>query len=194
MRKMIFVTGNKGKVATAQQYFNELDIQLETYAYELIEPRSDDITEIAKSKVMQAYAMTRQPCIAQDSGFYIDALNGFPNTFVNFTLDTIGVDGILKLMRDVENRSCMFRECLAFYDGDAVQYFYCDHRGRLSHEKLGMDNPEKWSDLWYIFIPDYAADGRTLAQYTMEETYERRKDTDSSIRLFAKWYRTITSE
>lgn len=190
MDKITFVTGNKGKVATAQQYFEQLEIELETYSYELIEPRSDDITEIAKSKVLQAYKLVSQPCIAQDSGFYIDELNGFPKAFVNFALDTIGVNGILKLMKDVENRTCTFRECLAYYDGNTIKYFYCNHEGRLSTEMLGKENPEKWSDLWYVFIPSYSIDGRTLAQYTIEETHERRKNIDSSIKQFANWYKT----
>lgn len=190
VHKIIFVTSNKGKIATAQQYFNAIDIKLETYAHELIEPRSDDITEIAKSKVLQAYDLVGQPCIAQDSGFYIDALNGFPRAFVNYALDTIGIEGILKLMKDVENRTCSLRECLAYYDGNKIKYFYCNHEGCLSTEMIGMENPEKWSDLWYVFIPNYSTDGRTLAQYTIEETYERRKNIDSSIKQFANWYKT----
>ena len=190
VQKIIFVTSNKGKVATAQQYFGATNIKLETYSHELIEPRSDDITEIAKSKVLQAYDLVKQPCIAQDSGFFIDALNGFPRAFVNYVLDTIGVEGILKLMKDVENRICSFKECLAYYDGDRIKYFYCNHEGYLSNERIGIENPEKWSDLWYIFIPNYSTDGRTLAQYTIEETHERRKNIDSSIKQFANWYNT----
>ncbi|MCL2323928.1 MAG: hypothetical protein FWC47_17700 [Oscillospiraceae bacterium] len=188
MRKITFVTSNKGKVATAQQYFNELNIKLETYSYELIEPQSDDITEIAKSKVIQAYKLVNQPCIALDSGFYIEALNGFPKAFVHFVLDTIGVSGILKLMKDVNVRNCVFKECLAYYDGSNMEYFYYNHEGFLSEKMLGTDNPEKWSDLWYIFIPNCSVDGKTLAQYTLEETHEWQKNTDSSLKQFAKWY------
>jgi len=188
MQKITFVTGNKGKIAEAQQFLNEHNIKLENYNYDIVEPQSDNLTEIAKSKVMQAYKIVKQPCIALDSGFYIEALNGFPSVFVRYTLDTIGINGILKLMDGVESRACMFKECLAYYDGASVEYFYCNHEGLLSTEILGQDNPEKWSDLWYVFIPDYSTDGRTLAQYTIEETHKRRKNIDSSIKQFANWY------
>jgi len=188
MQKITFVTGNKGKIATAQQYLNELNIQLETYDYDIIEPQSDSLTEIAKSKVMQAYKIVKQPCVALDSGFYIEALNGFPSVFVRYTLDTIGVEGILKLMDGIETRTCMFKECLAFFNGTSLEYFYCDHKGILSTKLLGADNPENWSTLQYVFIPDSSNDGRTLAQYTVEETYERRKNIDSSLKQFAKWF------
>jgi len=189
MQKITFVTGNKGKIATAQQYLNELNIKLETYDYDIIEPQSDKLTEIAKSKVTQAYKIVNQPCIANDSGFYIEALNGFPSVFVRYALDTIGVEGILKLMDGVEPRTCMFKECLAYYDGTSIEYFHCEHVGTLSDKILGNDNPEKWSDLWYVFIPDYSTSGRTLAQYTIGETQERRKHIDSSLKRFAKWYK-----
>ena len=189
--KITFVTTNKGKIATAQHYFDENEIMLEAYNYELTELQSDDITEIAKSKVMQAYSLVKQPCIAQDSGFYIDALKGFPKNYTKFALDTIGIEGIIKLMAGVENRRCRFKECLAFYDGNETKYFYCCHEGRLSYESQGADNPEKWSDLWYLFIPTYSADGRTLAQYSIAETQERRKHIDSSMRRFADWYKDI---
>ena len=189
MRKIIFVSTNTGKIATAQQYFDESEIKLVAYQYGLIEPQSDDISEIAKSKVMQAYDLVKQDCIAQDSGFYINALNGFPKAYVRFVLDTIGVDGILKLMKDESNRSCMFKECLASYDGSEVKYFYSTSEGRLSKEPLGIDNPEKWSDLWYIFIPNYSPSGRTLAQYSIEETIERRKKLNPSMKQFADWYK-----
>ena len=191
MQKITFVTGNKGKVATAQQYLNELNIKLETYNYDIIEPQSDNLEEIAKSKVMQAYKIVNQPCIAQDSGFYIESLKGFPSVFVRYTLDTIGVEGILKLMEGIDARNCMFKECLAYYDGTSVEYFHCNHYGTLADKVLGSDHPEEWSDLWNVFIPDYSTNGRTLAQYSVEETHERRKDTDSSLKRFAKWYRNL---
>lgn len=184
--KIIFVTHNRGKVATAQKYFK--NIKFHTFDYELEEPRSDNITEIAKSKVLQAYKLVGAPCIALDSGFYIEELNGFPKAFVNFSLETIGIKGILKLMEGKENRTCCFKECLAFYDGEEIQYFYGENKGKVSNEILGVDTDKKWSDLWYIYKPKNHE--KTLAQMTDEER-EKRKKTDESIQameVFAKWF------
>jgi len=64
----------------------------------LPEPRSDDLREIAKEKVLFAYKKIRKPCIVLDFGFYIHSLNGFPKAFVNFVLETIGIEDILKLV------------------------------------------------------------------------------------------------
>ncbi len=183
---IIFVTSNKGKVASAQRHFT--DIKLEIYNHDLIEPRSDDINEIAESKVRQAYDIVKQPCIALDAGFFIEALNGFPRAYVNFALDTLGIEGILKLMENVENRKCSFRECLAYYDGEEILYFNGNYDGFLATEIRGKDNEHKWSDLWYIFTPhDH---DKTLAEMTDEERNKRRSclQNTSAMREFADYY------
>ena len=123
--EIIFVTHNKGKAKSAEKYLKNL--QKSTFEYELDEPRSDDIKVIATAKVKQAYEIVKKPCMAMDTDFRIDELNGFPRAFVNFSLETLGIEGILKLMEDRENRKCAFNECLAYYDGNKIHYFYGKH-------------------------------------------------------------------
>ena len=123
--EIIFVTHNKGKAKSAEKHFKNLKIS--TFEYELDEPRSDDIKVIATAKVKQAYEIVKKPCMAMDTDFKIDELNGFPRAFVNFSLETLGIEGILKLMEDKENRKCAFNECLAYYDGNEIHYFYGKH-------------------------------------------------------------------
>ena len=102
---------------------------------------------------MEAYKLVQKPCISLDCGFLIDELNGFPRAFVNFALDTIGIEGILKLMEGKENRSCRFTECLSYYDGKELHQFMGKHEGTLTTEIVGTDSNEKWSNLWYIYKP-----------------------------------------
>ena len=186
MEEIIFVTHNKGKVKSAEKYFK--NIKLSTIDFELDEPRSDDIQEIAKSKVSQAYEMVKKPCIALDTDFRIDELNGFPRAFVNFSLETIGIDGILKLMENKNNRTCAFNECLAYHDGKEIYYFYGKHPGNLSKKIQGIDRKEKWSDLWYIFKPK--GFNKTLAEMSEQERDNRRTidGSYSAMEKFAEWY------
>lgn len=124
-KEIIFVTHNMGKIKSAERCFENL--KFKTFNYELDEPRSDDIKEIATAKVKQAYEIVKRPCIALDTDFRIDELNGFSRAFVNFSLETIGVQGILKLMENKKNRKCAFNECLAYHDGKEIHYFYGKH-------------------------------------------------------------------
>ena len=169
--EIIFLTHNTGKIKSAERYFKNL--KFTTFNYELDEPRSDDIKEIATAKVKQAYEIVKRPCIALDTDFRIDELNGFPRAFVNFSLDTIGINGILKLMENKQNRKCAFNECLAYYDGKEIHQFMGKHEGTLSKKVLGNDSAKKWSDLWYVFKP--LGYEKTLAEMTDEERRNRKK-------------------
>ena len=185
MEEIVFVTHNKGKIASAKRELKNVDFKI--FEYDLDEPRSDDIKYISKYKVMEAYEIVRKPCISLDSGFWIDELDGFPRAFVNFTLDTIGINGILKLMEQIENRSCRFTECLSYYDGKNIYQFMGKHEGTLTKEILGNDSTKKWSDLWYIFKPEGYE--KTLAQMTDSERENRVKyNSVSAFTEFSKWY------
>ena len=191
MNEIIFVTHNKGKIATAKKQLQEIDFKV--FEYDLEEPRSDDIKYISKYKVMEAYKLVNKPCISLDSGFWIDELKGFPRAFVNFALDTIGIEGILKLMEGKENRACRFTECLSYYDGKELQQFMGSHEGVLAEKILGKDSSEKWSDLWYIYKP--AGYDKTLAEMTESERNNRKKyKSVSSMEVFAKWYKENNKE
>ena len=62
-----------------------------------------------------------------------------------------------------------------------------ENKGRLSEEILGDNTNEKWSDLWYIYIP--SGYDKTLAQMTKEERATRKKyESKDAMRTFAKWY------
>ena len=191
MDEIVFVTHNKGKIASAQKDLKGVNFKI--FEYDLEEPRSDDIKYISKYKVMEAYKLVNKPCISMDSGFWIDELDGFPRAFVNFTLDTIGVKGILKLMEGKENRKCRFTECLSYYDGKELHQFMGRHEGSLSKEMLGTDTEKKWSDLWYVYIP--YGHNKTLAQMSDEERQNRVKyESIDSMKEFANWYINYKNE
>lgn len=186
MEEIVFVTHNKGKIESAKKQLNGVNFKI--YEYELEEPRSDDIKYISEYKVKEAYKLVNKPCISLDCGFWINELDGFPRAFVNFALDTIGIEGILKLMEEKENRNCKFTECLSYYDGKELHQFMGKHEGTLSKQILGNDTDKKWSDLWYIFKP-YGYE-KTLAQMTDEERTNRTKyKSTDSMKEFAKWYK-----
>ena len=188
MKEIVFVTGNKGKVATAQKYFDDNKIKLLTYDYDYEEPNINDIEIIAISKVKQAYRVVGKPCIALDSGFYIPNYPNNPNFPGAFPkrelLEKIGIDGLLEKMKNVENRYCYFKEVLAYVDGENIKLFYGISEGYLSREKREIDINKKWSDLWSVFIPfNYT---KTLAEMTEDELKQYLDTADNAIKKFAE--------
>ncbi len=183
-RELVFVTHNRGKIASARHILRGVDLQV--FEHELSEPRSDDVRYISECKAREAFALVGKPCISLDAGFWIDALNGFPRAFVNFALETVGVEGILKLMEGVEDRRCHFAESLAYFDGSELRLFAGIHPGRLARTISGRDSEKKWSDLWYVFIPD--GHRKTLAEMTDAERALPRPGRVEAMEEFARWY------
>ncbi len=188
--KIYYVTTNIGKVNLLRSFTDERT-EVVQVSLELPEPRSNDVQVIAQEKIVYAYTQLQQPVVVMDAGFYVFSLNGFPRAFVNFALETIGIEGILRLVRG-KDRHCEFRECLAYIDDEIQkpQYFAGHFRGKLSEEPLGTLKEHAWSDLWRIFIPE--GHELTLAQMTRQE-YLSWIQTHAPDRLFAGWHRTHRS-
>jgi len=93
---------------------------------------------------------------------------------VNFSLETIGLEGILKLAKD-KSKGCEFRECLAYMDHTLTEpkYFTAHIRGQLANDIRGSMQKHLWSELGLIFIPDGSS--KTLGEMTYNEHQEWRK-------------------
>jgi len=188
MKQVYFATTNKGKVASLQSVLSRYDIEVIHTPLTLPEPRTDDLRKIATQKVLAAYEELKKPVIAQDSGFYIQSLNGFPRAFVNFALETVGIEGILKLAEG-KPRECEFQNALAYYDGAREQpvLFESSIEGILSDLPRGELREYAWSSLFLIFIPK--GETRTLAELSEEEYEELRKEIhkDTYATRFGEW-------
>ena len=84
-----------------------------------------------------------------DSGLFIDSLNGFAGVSSDFVHSQIGSLGILDLMKGREERGAEFRTCAILWDGEEfVGEGIC--RGRIIAEERG----ENGFGYDPIFVPD----------------------------------------
>lgn len=192
--EIYFATTNQGKVQSLQRDLGKYNISVIQQPIDLIESRSSDVQEIAQAKIQQAYSQIQKPTIVIDAGFYIDDLNGFPRSFVNFSLETIGLEGILKLVEG-KSRDCEFRECLAYMDQtlEEPKYFIAHVRGQLADTSRGSMQKHLWSKLGLIFIPEGSE--KTLAEMSYDEYLEWRKisrEKNSSGQKLYDWISTRT--
>ncbi len=75
-----------------------------------VEIQADELNSVVAyaASVLSAFNEER-PIILEDSGLFIEALNGFPGPYSNYVYKTLGVRGILKLMENERNRSAYFK-------------------------------------------------------------------------------------
>lgn len=190
MDKLYYVTTNAGKIASANMYFNNSGIQVVGQNVEVDEPEINDIDKIAELKVKKAYEMYKVPCIANDSGFYINAWpkqQNWPGAFVHRELiNKVGINGVLEEMKNVTDRSCYFKQSLAFYDGKILKIFHSISPGVLqNYRDVEYKNNKRWSELWEIFVPE--GYNITLSQFTDEMLEQRSKRTVDCLLLLKNW-------
>jgi len=98
--KIYFATGNSGKVENARNILS--DCQVEQLDVETFEPQSGSIEEIAESKVKQAVKKSDIDedafLIADDSGLFVDELNGFPGPLSSPFDSMVGKGKLLDLV------------------------------------------------------------------------------------------------
>lgn len=162
-----FVTGNPHKAAELQQVLEPLGIPVLPTALDLVEPQASVIQVVAESKAEQAYAQVREAVVVEDSGFSVEALRGFPGPYVKYLLETIGIEGLLRLMEPFESRGCAFTSVMVYRDADGMQTFNAAYPGRLAREIDPTPSEMAWSELWRVFIPE--GETRTLTAIPPKE-------------------------
>ncbi len=170
MKTLLYATGNPGKVDSLQDVlgseFHVVQIDLT-----LIEPQFDSVDAIAKDKARQAFEQAKEPIVVQDSGFVIPSLEGFPGPYTKYVLETIGVEGILKLVG--EDRYCFFHECLAYADESGIHLFQTQILGSLTRTVQGPAKERESSALWRVFVPEYQC--RTISEMSDAERVSWRQ-------------------
>jgi len=162
---MIFASNNLGKVKEVKDILgidikslNDIDKNIQ------IEETGNTFLENAIIKAKAIYNQTNIPCIADDSGLVIPALNGFPGVKTHRFLD--GSDSrrnqeILKLMKDIKDRTCYFTCSIAYFDGINLETFEYSLEGRIAL-KENINNG-------FGFDSIFLYNGKYLSDMSMQE-------------------------
>ena len=165
-KKITYVTGNKAKIDSANTVLEPLGYEIDNIKMETPEIQSDDVVEVSKYSAKWAANELGIPVLKNDSGLFVEALNGFPGVYTHYVDDTIGEYGLLKLMEGLDNRNAYFKESLAYCEpGKEPVVFEGITKGRIDTKKSGTYG---WS--WdSIFIPE--GEEKTLGCFPDEERW-----------------------
>jgi non-canonical purine NTP pyrophosphatase (RdgB/HAM1 family) len=142
-----FVTGNPNKVREASEI---LDLTLESVQVDgLFEVQSPDLDIVVRHKAEHAYSILQSPVMVEDSGLVFHAWNGLPGALVKWFEETVGCEGMLKMIEGFEDRSATAICCFAVYDGKDIKVARGEVNGTLSSSIRGS-NGFGWD---VIFIP-----------------------------------------
>jgi len=125
-RKIFFVTGNANKVDEMQSILDlsNAGIKIEQIIEDIDEISSDDVEKIVLNKARQTYAKYRMPLFCEDTGVFIESLNGFPAANARFVFEKIGLKGILKLMDGESNRDAYMLTAICYMDNEKESHVF----------------------------------------------------------------------
>lgn len=166
MKELILVTGNKFKVLSAQYILDKYEsgIKLIGKQIECPEIQADTIEDVANFSSKYASDKLKTTVLKNDTGIIIPALKNFPGPYTKYIAETIGAEGIIKLMNGIKNRKAIFIECnsLTEYKKNPISFF-SKTEGIIS-EKIEGKYGTEWDK---IFIPK--GQKKTLACFDEDE-------------------------
>jgi len=167
MNKIILVTGNMKKLISARQFLEPYGIEVDNEKMDTTEIQSDSVEEIAAFSAKEASEKLKCTVLKNDTGFFIEALGGFPGPYTHDVMLKIGTDGLLKLMEGKTNRKAYYKEAFAYCEyGKEPVIFTSITKGTLATEKSGKYGLR----IDPIFIPD--GHDKTMANYDDEERFK----------------------
>lgn len=172
MKKITYVTGNWAKVKSAKQILEPLGYTIDNVKMDTIEIQAENVDEVAAYSAKYASQKLKTAVLKNDTGLFIEALNGFPGPYTHYVEDKIGEEKVLKLLENEKNRKAYFIESFAYceYKKEPV-IFRSVTKGHIAKEKSGTYG---WG--WdFIFIPD--GSDKTLANYPDNERFALWDDT-----------------
>lgn len=173
--EIVFASGNKDKINQVKLILGDVDVKtpgdFEIENFE-VEEDAPDLKGNAYKKAKALFDIINNPTIADDTGLFVEALNGNPGVYSHRYASENPTykdnrEKLLKELEDKENRSAYFETCLCFIDEAGVDhYFYGRLSGVITKKEAGD------YDFGYdqIFLPEESS--KTLGQMSKEEINE----------------------
>ncbi len=165
MLRLALVTGNAHKVEEINDIVSSFSLPVRFYQanIEKLEIQSDSLEEISLFAARRAFEILGRPLVVDDSGLFVEALDGFPGPYSSYVFRKIGYNGILKLMKGVENRRACFKTAASLILPPLELVFTGETCGSI------VDEPRGTHGFGFdpIFIPD--GHNKTYAEMTLKE-------------------------
>ena len=196
--KIVFATGNKGKLREASEILGE--------GFELVTPADFGITEDipetgdtlkdnSLQKAQYLYDKCGCDCFADDTGLEVDALGGAPGVYTaryagegkdfNANMDKVLYE--LSILDGEVSRRARFKSVITLMIAGQPHYFEGTLEGVIAHEKSGNGG--------FGYDPIFVADeypGLTLADITEEQKNEI-SHRGKALRAMAAWLKSQNS-
>jgi XTP/dITP diphosphohydrolase len=191
MHSVYFATTNKEKLVIAQTVCSQFNIKVFQASADIDEIQGEDPVPIVKDKAKRAYELLLKPIVVSDDSWDIPALNGFPGAYMKSINSWFKPNDFIRLMKEIEDRTIIFHQYLAYYDGDTMKVFRNDIKGKIIHKPRGKNDKSPNMTVTELDIDN----GKTIAEVFEQgekAVAERYLTHPDAWHLFAEWYKTFS--
>lgn len=180
-KKINLATKNLDKYEEMRNILDNYNLDLRVVDLKGMEIQAFSVLSVAEQSAKVIATKTKEPFIVEDSGIYINSLYGFPGPYSSFVYKTIGLGGIVRLIKNREDKTAEFHSAIVYgEDGKIVKSFVGITEGLISTNLQG--------DQGFGYDPIFIPKGKkkTFAEMSLIEKNEishRAKAT----RIFAEW-------
>lgn len=179
IEELVFATNNANKVAEIKKMLGNLftvtSLKDAGIDIDIPEPY-DTLEENARAKSKTIFEMTGKNCFSEDTGLFVDALNGHPGVkSARYAGDKAtnkeNIEKLLANLNGVEKRTARFKTIISLMQAGKEFQFEGVCEGEIIETPVG----EKGFGYDAVFIPD--GNEKTFAQMETEEKniYSHRK-------------------
>ena len=172
MKVVEFITSNKGKVEEVAQRLKPLGYKVVQRRYSYPEIQADTLQEVARFGIdyLISSCNIRDPVLIDDSGLFIEGLNGFPGVYSRYVLNTIGYRGILSIMKGMDNRKAYFETSLAYKEsGSEIIFAMGKCRGEISGVALEGPHGFGFDPIFLPYLENDVLSPRSFSQMDIAE-------------------------
>lgn len=158
-----FVTSNKGKFREAERILAGVGRDVEMLSIEYPEIQGESLKEVVLFGLNWLCQKTEGDILIEDSGLFVESLGGFPGVFSSYVYKTLGLDGVLRVMKSQGSRNAHFESCVGFLSEGETRTFSGQCEGAISKQERG----KKGFGYDPIFIPK--GESRTFGEMDTDE-------------------------
>ena len=183
---VFFATHNIHKFNEARAILSEFNITISMLRIKTSELQSDSLKEIAQNSAIEIYKKYGLPILVEDSGLFIESLNGFPGPYAAYVYKTIGNGGLITLMEKIINRNAVFKSSIVFcYNKNRKpELFEGEVMGTIALKQF-IDQPFLGFGFDPIFQPK--GNSKLFAEMSIPEK-NLVSHRAIALRKFANWY------
>jgi XTP/dITP diphosphohydrolase len=187
MNSLYYVTTNKQKVETVQNYIhnNNLNIRIEQLNLDLSEKQAEAQEEVALDKAEKAFEIAKNnPILVDDEGMFFDAYENFPGVYTKFIMQSLRYIGMVRLLPSSVSHSATFKVSLVYKDADVTKLFQGAVRGKISIDE------SMYNDLHPSFAKCFIPEGAdtTYEALRSSKEFENYNFRALAFKEFLTWY------